>query len=80
VRIALGGSRLDITGMVFREILLLAIGGIVIGVPATLACARFIGSFLLESDGCGDRRFGGLSSSTPRVENGSDGGAPIRIS
>jgi predicted permease len=46
VRIALGAARFDIVGMVFREILLLVAGGIAIGVPAALACARLIGSFL----------------------------------
>jgi len=46
VRIALGAGRLDIMGMVLREILLLVVAGIAIGVPAALASARFIGSFL----------------------------------
>ena len=46
VRIALGAGRFDIIGMVFREIILLVVGGIAIGVPAALACARFIRTFL----------------------------------
>jgi predicted permease len=46
VRIALGATRLDIIGLVLREVLLLAVAGIAIGVPAALACAHFIGSFL----------------------------------
>jgi predicted permease len=48
VRVALGAGRFDIIGMVFREILLLVVGGIAIGVPAALACARLIGSFLFR--------------------------------
>ncbi len=46
VRIALGAGRFDIIGMIFREIVLLVVGGLAIGVPAALGCARFIGSFL----------------------------------
>jgi ABC-type antimicrobial peptide transport system permease subunit len=46
VRIALGAGRFDIIDMVLREIVLLVAGGLAVGVPAALVCARFIGSFL----------------------------------
>jgi ABC-type antimicrobial peptide transport system permease subunit len=46
VRIALGAGRFDIIGMVFREMILLVVCGLGIGVPAALVCARYIGNFL----------------------------------
>jgi len=67
VRIALGAARLDVIGLVFRETFRLVITGIAIGVPATLVCTRFIGSFLF-----------GLSP-TDAATVGSDGRSAIRV-
>ena len=46
IRLALGATRSGVLGMVLRESLLLAIAGIVIGVPATLATTRLALSLL----------------------------------
>ncbi len=46
VRVALGAQRVDILWMVLRETALLVVMGVAIGLPATLASARWVSSFL----------------------------------
>jgi putative ABC transport system permease protein len=46
IRVALGASRASILQMVSREILLLTMGGIVVGVPCALAASRLLGHML----------------------------------
>jgi len=47
IRMALGADRGEVIGMVLRETLVLAVAGIAIGLPATLAATRLIGSTLV---------------------------------
>ena len=47
IRMALGANRGEVIGMVLRETLVLAVAGIAIGLPATLAATRLIGSTLV---------------------------------
>ena len=46
VRMALGASRVSVSWMVMREILLLVGIGVAIGVPVTLACSRLVTNML----------------------------------
>jgi ABC-type lipoprotein release transport system permease subunit len=46
VRMALGAQRRTVLVMILRSVLLLGLGGVLIGVPASLAATRFIESFL----------------------------------
>lgn len=46
IRVALGASRASIVQMVSREILLLTLGGIIVGVPCALAASRLLGHML----------------------------------
>jgi len=42
IRMALGAAKGDITQMVLRDVLILMIGGLGVGLPAALACTRLI--------------------------------------
>ncbi len=46
IRIAIGASRSNVRWLVMREIILLALIGIAIGVPATLAGSRIVANLL----------------------------------
>lgn len=46
IRMALGASESDVRGMVVRQGLLLALGGVIIGLAASFALARFVTSLL----------------------------------
>ena len=46
IRMALGARRRGIVWMVLREVLVLSIAGLAIGVPAALAGSRYVKSFL----------------------------------
>jgi predicted permease len=46
IRMALGASRTTISRMVLRETLLLALAGLAVGVPCTLAASRLLGHML----------------------------------
>ena len=48
VRFALGAPRMRVLWTVFRESLLLVIGGLVLGLPLVMALARLIGPMLFE--------------------------------
>jgi ABC-type antimicrobial peptide transport system permease subunit len=48
VRMALGARRVDVVQLVLREVLLLVVIGILIGVPIALASGRVLHSFLFE--------------------------------
>ena len=44
IRMAVGARRIDVVGMVIREALVLVTIGVLIGIPAVLAAARFASS------------------------------------
>jgi macrolide transport system ATP-binding/permease protein len=46
IRMALGAQRSGVVWMVLRQVFILAIGGLAIGLPAALATSRFVESFL----------------------------------
>jgi macrolide transport system ATP-binding/permease protein len=46
LRMALGASRGSVLRLAFRQVLLLGVAGLVIGVPASLAASRFVERFL----------------------------------
>ena len=46
IRLALGATRGGVLGMVLRESLSLVVAGVAIGIPATLATARFVSARL----------------------------------
>jgi macrolide transport system ATP-binding/permease protein len=46
IRMALGAQRATVVWMVLRDVLMLAIMGLVIGVPAALSASKLIGSLL----------------------------------
>ena len=46
IRMALGAQRATVVWMVLRDVLMLAIIGLVIGVPAALSASKLIGSLL----------------------------------
>jgi predicted permease len=46
IRMALGAQQGRVVGMILRETAILLVAGLVIGVPATLGCARFVESKL----------------------------------
>jgi ABC-type antimicrobial peptide transport system permease subunit len=46
IRLALGAERADILHLVLRQALTLALGGIVLGVAASLALTRLLGTML----------------------------------
>lgn len=48
MRMALGAQRLQVVWMVMRESLLISAVGIVVGLPLSLACARFLDSMLYQ--------------------------------
>ena len=51
IRMALGAAQQDVRGMVVRQGLLLAVGGVVIGLVASFALARFVTSLLFGVSG-----------------------------
>jgi putative ABC transport system permease protein len=58
IRMALGARDRDVRGMVVRQGLLLALGGIVIGLLASFALARFVTSLLFGVSGADPVTFG----------------------
>jgi predicted permease len=46
IRMALGAARLNVSWMVMREIIVLVIAGIALGIPITLAASRLVASML----------------------------------
>ncbi len=48
IRMALGAERRRLVWMVLREVLLMAIMGLAIGIPAAIAASKFVGSFLFQ--------------------------------
>jgi predicted permease len=48
IRMALGAERRRLVWMVLREVLLMAIVGLAIGIPAAIATSHFVGSFLFQ--------------------------------
>jgi len=48
MRMALGAQRAQVIWMIMRESLLISAVGVLVGLPLTLACARFIDSMLYE--------------------------------
>ena len=61
IRLALGAARSEVLGMVLRECLWLVIAGVALGVPAVLACARFVQSSLFGIEGSDPRTIGGAA-------------------
>lgn len=48
MRMALGAQRMQVIWMIMRESLLISAAGVLVGLPLSLACARFIDSMLYE--------------------------------
>jgi putative ABC transport system permease protein len=61
IRMALGARDRDVRGMVVRQGLLLATGGIVIGLLASFALARFVTSLLFDVAGADPVTFGAVA-------------------
>jgi predicted permease len=62
IRLALGATRLEVLGMVLRECLWLVAAGVALGVPAVLACSRFIQSSLFGIQGGDPGTIGGSAA------------------
>jgi macrolide transport system ATP-binding/permease protein len=61
IRMALGASERDVRGMVVRQGLMLAAGGVVIGLLAAFGLARFVTSLLFGVTGADPLTFGGVA-------------------
>jgi predicted permease len=61
IRMALGARDRDVRGMVVRQGLLLAMGGIVVGLLASFALARFVTSLLFGVSGADPVTFGAVA-------------------
>jgi putative ABC transport system permease protein len=61
IRMALGARDRDVRRMVVRQGLLLAMGGIVIGLLASFALARFVTSLLFDVSGADPLTFGAVA-------------------
>jgi ABC-type antimicrobial peptide transport system permease subunit len=62
VRIALGAQRGDVLGMILRRGLMLATGGLAIGIVASLALSRFIRGLLFGVQPLDSLTFVGVSA------------------
>jgi predicted permease len=62
IRMALGASEKDVRGMVVRQGLLFAAGGIVLGLAASFALVRFVTSLLFGIDGADPLTLGGVAA------------------
>jgi macrolide transport system ATP-binding/permease protein len=62
IRMALGASEGDVRGMVVRQGLLLAAGGVVLGLLAAFGLARFVTSLLFGVAGADPLTFGGVAA------------------
>jgi len=90
IRMALGAAHGNVLKLVMREVLILAVAGLTIGVPATLALGRLVESQLFEGrrpgGHCGrdDRSAAGfnsrrLPSRAPRHAHRSDAGVAVGV-
>ena len=58
---ALGASDRDVRGMVVRQGLTLALGGVIVGLLASFGLARFVTSLLFGVSGADPVTFGGVA-------------------
>ena len=59
---ALGASDGDVRGMVVRQGLMLALGGVILGLLASYGLARFVTSLLFGVSGADPVTFGGVAA------------------